>query len=66
MTKFNVPDMRCRHCTATIEKAIKSADVGAVLSFDLEARTVNVTSQLREDAIAKILEDEGYHNSPAA
>ncbi|MCK0141960.1 heavy-metal-associated domain-containing protein [Aliiroseovarius sp. F20344] len=66
MTTFNVPDMSCGHCTGAIEKAVKTADAGAVLSFDLEARTVNVTSQLQEEALAKILEDEGYPSSRVA
>ena len=66
MTTFHVPDMSCGHCTAAIEKAVKSADASAVLRFDLGARTVNVTSQLTEDALAKILDDEGYPTADSA
>lgn len=58
--KFNVPDMSCGHCKATIEKAVTAADEGADLQFDLDARTVEVNSTLDEAALAAILEKEGY------
>jgi copper chaperone len=65
MTKFNVPNMSCGHCTAAIEKAVKAADAGAQLNFDLEARSVEIISHLNTEAVAKILEGEGYPNAPA-
>lgn len=58
--KFNVPDMSCGHCTAAIDKAVKAADAGADLEFDLDAHTVTVESSLDEAALAAILEKEGY------
>lgn len=60
MTKFNVPDMSCAHCTAAIEKAVTAADARADLAFDLESHTVTVESSLDEAALAAILETEGY------
>lgn len=66
MTKLNVPDMSCNHCTAAIEKAVKAADASAVLRFDLEAHIVDVTSQLNAEALAKILNDEGYPSTLAS
>ena len=60
MTKFNVPDMSCGHCTATIEKAVTAADEGADFAFDLDTRTVTVESTLDEATLAAILEKEGY------
>jgi copper chaperone len=60
MIKFNVPDMSCGHCTAAIEKAVTGADDTAELAFDLEARTVTVTSALDETTLALLLEREGY------
>lgn len=66
MSKFNVPDMSCGHCKATIEKAVGAADSDAVLSFDLEARTVEVTSRLNDTELAALLEKIGYPNTQAA
>lgn len=66
MSKFNVPDMSCGHCKAAIEKAVGAADGDAVLNFDLEARTVEVTSRLGDAELTKILEKEGYPNTIAA
>ena len=63
MSKFNVPDMSCGHCMTAIEKAVGAADREAVLSFDLEARTVDVTSRLNETELAAILDKEGYPNT---
>ena len=42
MTTFSVPDMSCRHCSATIEDAVSAVDARAKLSFDLEHREVAV------------------------
>lgn len=66
MSKFNVPDMSCGHCKAAIEKAIGARDADAVLAFDLEARTVDVTSNLGDADLAEILNKEGYPNTRAA
>ena len=60
MSKFNVPDMSCGHCKAAIEKAVSAADGDAVLSFDLDARTVEMASRLDAIELATILEKEGY------
>ena len=65
MTKFNVPDMSCGHCTAAIEKAVTAADKGADLKFDLETHTVTVSSALDDSVLAGILEKEGYPATPA-
>jgi copper chaperone len=48
-----------------IEKAVVAVDRGAVLSFDLEAHTVDVTSRLNETELAAILDKEGYPNTLA-
>ncbi|MDA5095846.1 heavy-metal-associated domain-containing protein [Aliiroseovarius sp. KMU-50] len=65
MSKFHVPDMSCGHCKAAIEKAINSADGEAKLFFDLDARTVDITSQLDVSTLTQILEKEGYPSSVA-
>ena len=60
MTKFNVPDMSCGHCKMTIEKAVTDADEGADLEFDLDARSVKISSTLDDATLAGIMKDEGY------
>ncbi len=60
MTKLNVPDMSCGHCTAAIEKAIGNLDANAVVNTDLETKSVEITSSLSEDVIIQTLADEGY------
>jgi len=65
MSKFNVPDISCGHCMTAIEKAVVAVDRDAVLSFDLEAHTVDVTSRLNETELAAILDKEGYPNTLA-
>ncbi len=60
MTKLHVPDMSCGHCTAAIEKAIGNLDAKAVVSTDLETKSVEIISSLSEDVILQTLADEGY------
>ncbi|SEW35458.1 copper chaperone [Aliiroseovarius sediminilitoris] len=65
MSKFNVPDMSCGHCKAAIEKAIDAVDGDAVLAFDLDARTVDISSRLNDAELAEILNKEGYPSTMA-
>ncbi len=58
--KFHVPDMSCGHCKATIEKAITGADPLAEISFDMEGRHIEVGTELKEEAVTKLLEEAGY------
>ncbi|WP_300514198.1 heavy-metal-associated domain-containing protein [Aliiroseovarius sp.] len=60
MSTFNVPDMSCGHCKAAIEKAVLAEDSQAQLGFDLESRTVNVTSRLEDTDLIALLAKEGY------
>ena len=63
MSKFNVPEMSCGHCTAAIEKAVIQADAQANISFDLEERIVSITSALDNGALMNVLKEEGYESS---
>lgn len=65
MAKFNVPNMSCGHCASAIEKAVTAADESADLEFDLESRTVAITSELDDAKVAGILEKEGYSSELA-
>ncbi|MFT7596081.1 MAG: copper chaperone [Paracoccaceae bacterium] len=60
MTKFTVPDMTCGHCTAAIEKEIKSADQAAEVSCDLTDHSVAVQSTLGDNTILAAIKDAGY------
>jgi len=60
MTKLSVPDMSCGHCKAAIEKAVGGADAGASLSFDMDAREVDIATSLDTDGLLSLLADEGY------
>ncbi len=60
MTKLNIPDMSCGHCKAAIEKAVTAMDASARLTFDMDARTVDVESGASLDRILAALKAEGY------
>ena len=60
MSKFNVPEMSCGHCTSAIEKEIKNADQGAQITCDLDDRTVSVTSSLDDAALLHAIKEAGY------
>lgn len=63
--KFNVPDMSCGHCTAAIDKALRSADPDADVTTDLNDKTVSVTSSKDAQALMAVLKDAGYPATPA-
>lgn len=63
--KFNVPDMTCGHCIATITRAVKGLDASATVKADLAAKTVTVETAATAPAVAKALEEAGYPNAPA-
>lgn len=67
MTRLSVPNMSCGHCTAAIEKAIKTLDPTARVSCDLGAHVVEVESFLSERAVSQAIGDAGYEvKAPAA
>ncbi|MDR9484851.1 MAG: cation transporter [Sediminimonas sp.] len=65
MTRFAVPDMSCGHCTAAIEKSIKSIDATAEVTCDLDTRQVQVDSVLDTDALSEAIRQAGYDATPA-
>ena len=60
MTRFSVPEMSCGHCKATIEAALLEADGGAELTFDMEAREVEVDTVLETGEILTTMKAAGY------
>ena len=66
MTRLNVPDMSCGHCTSAIEKAIMAIDPTAKVSCDLGAHTVDVDSFLSERALSEAIRSAGYDVNASA
>lgn len=66
MTKFNVPDMTCGHCEATVRKAIEEIDGAADVKVDLSANKIDVTSTAANDDILAALDAAGYPSSIAS
>ncbi|SNT40092.1 heavy-metal-associated domain-containing protein [Tropicimonas sediminicola] len=62
MTRFNVPEMSCGHCTAAIEKAVKASDANAEVSCDLSDRTVSISSTLPAEALQTAIQQAGYES----
>jgi len=61
--KFNVPDMTCGHCVATVTKAVKALDPAAEVRTDLAGKLVTVESIAPAASVAKALEAAGYPNT---
>ncbi|HFQ15710.1 MAG TPA: copper chaperone [Rhodobacteraceae bacterium] len=57
---MHVPKMSCGHCKASIEKAFAEADPLAELTFDMEARNVEIDTDMDAAAIAATFEKAGY------
>ena len=66
MTRLNVPDMSCGHCTTAIEKAIMSIDPTAKVSCDLGTHNVDVESFLNERALSEAIHGAGYEVKTSA
>ncbi|MEF2070408.1 heavy metal translocating P-type ATPase [Consotaella aegiceratis] len=62
MLKLKVEEMSCKHCVATVEKAVKSVDPAAKVDIDLEAGTAMVESGADEAAIKQAIAQAGYPN----
>jgi len=60
MTRFDVPEMSCGHCTTAIEKAIKAIDPTSRVICDTGTRKVDVESILSERALTEAIRNAGY------
>lgn len=60
MYNFQVNDMTCGHCVATVEKAVKSVDASAQVKIDLPTHKVEIESQKPADAFAEAITEAGY------
>ena len=61
--KFNVPDMTCGHCVATVTKAVKALDPKAEVTADLASKIVTVEAAVPPAAVAKALDQAGYSST---
>lgn len=63
--KFQVPDMTCSHCEATIKKEILKNDKEAQVTVNLKAKEVSIESnKLTQDNILTVLDQIGYDSKP--
>ncbi|MBU1306420.1 MAG: heavy-metal-associated domain-containing protein [Alphaproteobacteria bacterium] len=60
MYSFQVKDMTCGHCVATVEKAIKSVDGRAQVDINLQTSAVNIQSDIEPTRFAEAIAEAGY------
>lgn len=60
MHDFQVNDMTCGHCAATVENAVKGIDSAAKVNIDLSTRAVRIESDKPAATFAKAIENAGY------
>jgi len=61
MITFEVKDMTCAHCAATITKAVKAADPEASIDIDLAAHRVRIEpAATEEQTLAAAIGEAGY------
>lgn len=60
MFEFEVKDMTCGHCVATITKALNAAAPGVIPEFDVENHRVSVSGASDAPVIEAIIRDAGY------
>ena len=62
--KYNVPDMSCGHCKASVEATIRTVDAQAEVNVDLTSKTVDITSSAREADLIAALAGKGFPSTP--
>ena len=60
MPTFQVNDMTCGRCVATITKAVHAVDAGAEVETDLATHEVRVESGMAGAVIEAAIRDAGY------
>lgn len=64
MLEFEVADMTCNHCIASITKAIQAIEPNAQVQANLETHRVTVQGNMAQDVIIAALDDAGFEASP--
>lgn len=62
MVVLKVPKMNCDGCAATIGKAITAMDAVAVVTPDLDAKTVTIDTEIEATRISAAVRAAGYEN----
>ena len=60
MIQFQVNDMTCGHCAATITKAVKAVDSAAEVNIDLATHRVQVASRAEAGVVQAAIREAGY------
>ncbi|MEO5805037.1 heavy-metal-associated domain-containing protein [Devosia sp.] len=60
MHSFQVNDLTCGHCVATVEKAVKGVDADAIVKIDLATHKVDIESRKPVSQFAQAIESAGY------
>lgn len=60
MPQFQVEDMTCKHCEASISKAIQEIDAHAGITVDLVAHSVTINSTLSNAALEVAIREAGF------
>lgn len=60
MYNFEVSDMTCSHCVATVERAVRSVDGAAAVKIDLADLAVKIESAKPAASFAAAIEAAGY------
>lgn len=64
MLEFEVKDMSCSHCVASITKAVNALDPAATVKADLATHRVTVTGAVNEAAVVAALDEIGFPAQP--
>lgn len=60
MIRFNIPDMNCGHCRASIEAALTPMPGVKALRFDIEGRMIEVEGSAPAAEIIQVLDAIGF------
>jgi copper chaperone len=60
MLNFQVNDMTCSHCVATVERAVRSVDSTASVKIDLASLAVAINSTKPAASFADAIKAAGY------
>lgn len=60
MIEFEVQNMSCGHCIASVTKTVKQTDPSAEVQVDLKSKRVRVESTEERATFARALTEAGY------
>lgn len=60
MKRFQVQGMTCAHCERAVIQAIQNEDAQAQVRVDRAAASVEIESQLSEDRLRVLIQEEGF------